>query len=258
MAEVHHQKFGWKPDVPDFRDYDYKSMRMKLEAPSKLPKLIDLRSNLSEVYDQGELGSCTGNAIAAALEFDRNKQKLERFTPSRLFIYYNERVREGTVNEDAGAFIRTGIKSVANDGYCHETSWPYLIDKFKEKPVQQAYNEAKKFKAVSYFRIQTGNLIQMKSCLAAGFPFVLGIALYESFYQADENNGVVSMPSSNLDNMLGGHCILCVGYNDATRKFIIRNSWGPNCGDKGHYYLPYEYLTNPNLADDMWTIRSVI
>ncbi len=87
------------------------------------------------VYNQGQLGSCTANAIAGAIQFDRMKQKLAPdFTPSRLFIYYNERVIEHSVASDSGAQIRDGIKSVARQGDCPETEWPYVIAKFKTKP----------------------------------------------------------------------------------------------------------------------------
>src|SRR5207237_1251822 len=66
------------------------------------------------VYDQGCLGSCTGNGIAGALQYGQGGQRqADVFKPSRLFIYYNERTIEGTVDEDAGAMLRDGIKTVA-------------------------------------------------------------------------------------------------------------------------------------------------
>ena len=90
------------------------------------PPVADLRSKCPKVYDQGQLGSCTGNAIAAAIEFDLAKQRVKKvFTPSRLFIYYNERVIEHTVGQDSGAQIRDGIKSVNKLGAPPETLWPY-------------------------------------------------------------------------------------------------------------------------------------
>ena len=144
------QGYGWKPDLPDQRDHSYAAPFHVLTA---LPPKIDLRpQSPSEVYSQGELGSCTANAIAAAIEFDLLKQKQPDFIPSRLFIYYNERDIEGTVDEDSGAMIRDGIKSVANQGVCPESEWEYNIEKFTEKPQQKCYDDALKTRAEIIFK----------------------------------------------------------------------------------------------------------
>lgn len=256
MSTQHHNKFGWKPGLPDHRDWKYSHSRMALEAPPKFPSKVDLRSMFGPCYDQGDLGSCTGNGIAAVLEFDRKKQKLKDFIPSRLFIYYNERVIEGTINQDSGAEIKNGIKSVAQTGYCEETIWPYNISEFTVKPPKQAYDEAVRMKALNYYSIDNSQINQLKSCLAAGYPIVFGATVYESLYSADNNHGIVSMPHPS-EQPLGGHCIVIVGYDDSKKLFIIRNSWGTNCGDKGYYYFPYNYITSKDLCDDFWTIRSI-
>ena len=245
--------YGWVPDLPDKRDF-YLSARYTKGA---LPKSVDLSDNApSKVYDQGNLGSCTGNAIAAAIEFDLKKQGLEVFTPSRLFIYYNERVIEGSVGEDAGAMIRDGIKSVRSLGAPPESIWPYSVGKFADKPGKDAYKEAKLHQALSYMRVKQTES-QMKSCLASGLPFTLGFAVYDSF-ESDEvaRTGTVNMPASN-EALLGGHAVLCIGYDDATQRFLIRNSWGPSWGNNGNFTLPYEYLLNADLADDFWAIKVV-
>lgn len=109
-----HGGYGWVRDMPDARDFLYAAPLIRF--PQGLPAAVDLRSECPPVYDQGQLGSCTGNGIAGAIEFDQHKQGTEEFTPSRLFIYYNERVIEGTVNQDSGAQIRDGIKAVATLG----------------------------------------------------------------------------------------------------------------------------------------------
>src|ERR1700758_3752510 len=125
-------RYGWIPDLPDQRDYVYAAPPRVVRA---LPTKVDMRPQCPPVYDQGQLGSCTGNAIAGAIEFDQMKQKLSQvFIPSRLFIYYNERVIEGTVDSDSGAMIRDGIKSVSKEGACPEDMWPYDIGKFRDKP----------------------------------------------------------------------------------------------------------------------------
>jgi C1A family cysteine protease len=140
--------YGWLRDLPDQRDHLYAAPVVALAA---LPTSVDLRSHCPPVYDQGQLGSCTGNGIAAALQFERMKQELTpNFIPSRLFIYYNERVIEHTVNSDSGAAIRDGIKSVSKQGDCPETEWPYDIAKFTQKPPSQCYHDALKYKAVQY------------------------------------------------------------------------------------------------------------
>src|SRR5215470_2102915 len=170
------KQYGWVPDLPDARDYMYAAPQRVLTA---LPAKADLRPQCPPVVDQGALGSCTANAIANAHLFDQRKQKAtQSFLPSRLFIYYNERVMEGTVSSDSGAMIRDGIKSIANQGACPEKLWSYQINKFTKKPSAACYKEALKHQALSYSRV-TQNLAQMKGCLASGFPFVFGFTVYE-------------------------------------------------------------------------------
>src|ERR1700677_2610940 len=85
------QQYGWVPDLPDARDHMYAAPLML-----SLPPQWDLRDHnaFPQPSDQGELGSCTANALAGAIQFERMRQKLPSATqtPSRLFIYYNERV----------------------------------------------------------------------------------------------------------------------------------------------------------------------
>jgi C1A family cysteine protease len=246
--------YGWMPDVPDQRDFLYAA---PLENLASLPASADLRSECpKEVYDQGQLGSCTANAIAGALEFEQMKQGLQAFTPSRLFIYYNERVIERTVNTDSGAQIRDGIKSVGTIGAPPETDWPYVISKFAQQPPQKAVKDARFGKALQYLRVPHV-LNQMKGCLASGYPFVYGFTVYESFEsQQVEQTGEAPLPAAS-EKVLGGHAVVAVGYDDASQRFISRNSWGPGWGMAGYFTIPYAYLTDGNLADDFWTIRLV-
>ncbi len=245
--------YGWVPDLPDQRDHLYAA---PVETLVALPPSTDLRAQCPAVYDQGQLGSCTANAIAGAIEFDRMKQKLSDFVPSRLFIYYNERVIEGTVGSDSGAQIRDGIKSVNKQGVCPETDWPYNITKFTQKPPAKAYRDAKLDRAIAYQRlVQT--MMQMKGCLASGYPFVFGFAVYESFESRRvAQTGHAPMPGPG-EKQLGGHAVAAVGYDDGPQTFLIRNSWGDGWGMAGYFTLPYAYLAQPSLASDFWTIRLV-
>lgn len=248
------KRFGWTPDIPDARDFLYSAPEAVL---TKLPKKVDLRGpKMPKVYDQGELGSCTANAIGAAFEFSQIKQGEKDFMPSRLFIYYNERAMEGTIDTDAGAMIRDGMKSVSKLGVCTEDTWPYDIPKFTQKPPGKAYTEAKKHQALVYRRV-LGQLHQMQGCLAQGYPFVFGFSVYESFMSPEvAKTGEVPLPPRG-EQLIGGHAVLAVGYDDAIQSFIVRNSWGPKWGLKGYCLMPYGYLADSQLARDFWAVYTV-
>ena len=258
-------RYGWKPDLPDHRDFYY---AVPPPTAAALPAKVDLRPQCPPVYDQGQIGSCTANSIAGAIEFEQIKQKLPEFTPSRLFIYYNERVMEGSSPAvDSGAQIRDGIKSVASQGVCKETSWPYSdVNKspnpcascpYAKKPSAACYKEALQHKVTLYQRLNNGIASQLKGCLASGYPFVFGFTVYESFEsQQVAQTGIMPMPGAS-EKTVGGHAVCCVGYDDSTQYFIVRNSWGTGWGLKGYFMMPYAYMTNTSLADDFWTIRMV-
>ncbi len=242
--------YGWTRDLPDQRDFLYSAVKPISVA---LPSQVDLRSGCSPVEDQGQLGSCTANAIVGALEFLELKDKLPYTDLSRLFIYYNERVIEHTVQSDSGAQSRDGIKSVAKQGVCSEAKWPYVISKFAVKPPAACYKEALQHLIVEYHRLTTVD--DMRACLAEGYPFVFGFTVYESFESAQvAKTGTVNMPRKN-ERVLGGHAVLAVGYNDQQKRFSVRNSWGTGWGKQGYFTMPYAYLADPNLASDFWVVH---
>jgi C1A family cysteine protease len=163
---------------------------------------------------------------------------------------------EGTVSQDGGAQIRDGIKSVATLGAPPEADWPYNIKEFAQRPPAAAYTDALEDLVSSYARVAQF-LPQMQGCLAEGYPFVFGFTVYQSFEDPTvAETGIVPMPASG-ESMMGGHCVVAVGYSDITRLFTVRNSWGADCGKNGYCFMPYEYLLSPQLANDFWTIRAV-
>src|SRR5438876_11929798 len=130
--------YGWLPDLPDHRDFFYSAIAPKLVT---LPRKLDMRSKCSPVEDQGQLGSCTANALVGALEFLELKHGAQLVDLSRLFVYYNERVIEHSTKHDAGAMLRDGIKSLAGQGVCPESIWPYAIRKFAVRPPAACYTQ---------------------------------------------------------------------------------------------------------------------
>ena len=214
---------------------------------AKLPKKVDLRNSFPKPQDQGNLGSCTANALCNLYAFNK------KIIGSRLFLYYNERVIENNVNLDVGAYIHDGVTSLKTTGVCLETQWPYIINKFNVKPNQACYTSAKKNK-ISSSKNLPNDLNTLKTALANNRPFAVAIAIYSSF-ESDSvaKTGYVPMPLPG-DALLGGHAVACCGFDDNKQVWIMMNSWGTQWGDKGFFYLPYNYLLNPNLTSDMWYI----
>lgn len=242
---------GWRRDLPDQRDYAY--VRPK---GLRIPSSIDLSKYCPPIFDQGQLGSCTANAICAALAFDEIKQGMRPTVRSRLFVYYNERAMEGTVASDAGAEIRDGIKSVAKQGACPESLWPYRVSKFARKPNATCYRRAQRFEALTYERVPQTEA-DLKSIHASERVFVFGFTVYESFESGKvAQTGIVPMPGKN-ERVIGGHAVYSDGFDDATGEFDCPNSWSPSWGQHGRFKIPYEYVLDPNLAADFWVISTV-
>lgn len=241
-------KYGWKPDLPDQKD-------IWATFPEKVfvKDVVDLRSDMPEVYDQGHLGSCTANALCGAFVFDIKKQKLDLFNPSRLFLYFNERVIENSIEYDSGASLRDGIKVLDTIGVCKEEYCPYDIQSFKYKPTDQAYEDASLNKVVKYRRIRP-IIDDFKRSISLGFPVVFGFSVYESFETPDvERTGIMPMPKQG-EKILGGHAVVACGYDD--KYLLVRNSWGSDWGQTGYFWMPYKFV-NPRNCSDSWLIEKI-
>lgn len=247
------QRYGWVRDIPDRRDA---ARRYAAPAPadlSALPAEVDHEPLLPAPYDQAVLGSCVGNAVAGLIQGLYIREGTPDFTPSRLFIYYNARLAEGTAGSDSGCQIRDAIASVASAGAPPEDAWPYDPSAFARRPTAAAYAAATPHRLADYQRLEGIDLAQLLVCLASGWDFVFGFSVYESFESPQvAASGQLEMPSPG-ESLLGGHAVLCCGYDLKARRFKVRNSWGARWGMKGYFSIPMDYVTDPNLADDFWT-----
>lgn len=241
----------------DVRD-DYPALKFKLPNHQVAAvTCVDLRPLMPPVYDQGQLGSCSANAIGAAYEFDQIKQKeASPFVPSRLCIYYYERKAQGTIKQDSGAQLAIGVQVVSVTGVIPETEWPYDISKFTVKPPSKCMKDAKYHTCTTHYKVAQ-SLGQFKQALISGFPIVIGFSVYSGFESAEvAKSGIVELPAAN-EQALGGHAVLVVGFDDASSRFIVRNSWGDGWGQKGYFTIPYNYILDANLASDFWVLGSV-
>lgn len=212
-------------------------------------KIIDLRENFSDVYDQGKIGSCTANALCSIFEYDNT----DGFKGSRLFLYYNERIFINETDKDDGAFIEDGISALKIYGLCNESEWAYKLENVLIKPSDKSYENAKNNFVIEAINIDN-NLDIIKEWLNKNEPIAVGISIYSNFMSSTTSKtGMVSMPIKT-DKFIGGHAVIICGYDDYQQLFILRNSWGNYWGDKGYFYLPYEYVLNTNLCNNMWII----
>jgi len=213
-----------------------------------IPKTVDLRSKFPAVFDQGPLGSCSSQAFCALVSYD-----ISNFIGSRLFLYYNERSLENDIPDDCGAMLVDGVNALRSYGICLESQWGYYISKFAVRPPVQCYKEAKKHLATKYAMLPN-DVNTLKTSLASGIPFVIGIAVFDSFESEQVSlNGMVPMPGEG-EELLGGHAVCVVGYADSLNCFLVRNSWGKDWAIGGYFWLPYSYVASTDLCSEIWCV----
>ncbi len=246
----HFKLGGYRPEKQNSKDKKYSASRDR-----QLPPKVDLRSYMTPVENQGNSNSCTANAMAGAYEYLTNRILGQSADVSRLFIYYNARELDGDCSQDQGTYLKSCVKVLRKHGACSENTWSFNLDQILEQPPKKAYKEAANFRVEDAARVEI-DLYTMQSCLAEGYPFAFGLQLFSSFQQAG-STGLVPMPDPDNEKHDGGHAMLCVGYSDVDQVFIVRNSWGADWGEQGYCYIPYDYMTKPDLIHDCWTIRQV-
>jgi C1A family cysteine protease len=243
------RRYGFKPSAPDLRDFGVSAL--KLTNPFALPASIDLESWCGPVFDQGDEGSCTANAGCGNFEFllKRYNGRSEIF--SRAFLYYKERERDGTLDEgDCGSFGRTACIVMRKDGVCLEADMPYRPGKFADAPSTEAALAASKNRAGAYHALHS--VFDMKSCLASQYPFLIGFTVYESFESDWKVPGVMPLPDTGSELVLGGHEVLVIGYDDHRKAFKTRNSWGKDWALDGNFWFPYKAIADPEILSEAW------
>jgi len=249
-------KFGWIPDKPDFRDFGavgHTTTAPLLRAGYR-PERVDLRETgfFSPIEDQGQLGSCTAQAVVGIVEYLERKTHGNYIDHSRLFLYRASRklyfkAQGEVLVGDTGCEIRTTIKALAAFGCPPEWIWPYDIARYDDEPPSDAYSLAQTYKGLFYVKLET--LEHIKSFLRISLPVAFGFTCYESIDSVG-SAGIIPVPKAG-ERTVGGHAVSAIGYD--SEHIIIRNSWGTGWGDRGYGYIPNWYFEN-NQCSDFWAV----
>ena len=246
------QHYGWRRSLPDFRDFKADTTGLTVAAE------VDPRSAMPPIYNQGQLGSCTANAVAGAMQYDLmldgDPATLHR--PSRLFLYYMERMIEGSLGQgDTGAEGHDGFKALAKYGWVPEREWRYDIGRFQIDPPAPLWTEAATRVLTKQYVTVSQDQASMQSVLSNSQTIAMGFTVYESFESNQvAETGIVPMPGRN-ESTVGGHEVLIIGYlTDQPDYALCRNSWGTDWGMNGYFLMPWEYVLNADLASDFRTI----
>jgi len=245
--------YGWKkgPALPT--PFRYKAPHRLLALPEK----IDLEPQCPAIYDQADLGSCTAQAAAALAQFIMKKAGLPDWFPSRLALYWWNRLQEGNLEKDSGASLHSATNSLVRFGVPHESLWQYDVQNFKTKPIKPVWSDGYWHSIRQGLAVEQ-DLHSIKSCLAEGYPIIFGFAVFESFEAPSVvETGIMPLPTV-VEKLKGGHAVMAVGYDDTTRMVKVRNSWGAKWGQNGYFWMPYSYITHPGLCADFWTARGYI
>jgi C1A family cysteine protease len=208
----------------------------KLDGP--LPDSVDLRQYALAPRDQGQEGCCTGFAMAAFREilWTLKTGSMIAGYLSPAYLYQSARTIEGTFPQDSGATTGDEATGIATKGVCPESFMPYSGDP-SEAANPACDVAAQTFKVGNFQTVDFSNADGMKAILAVKQPIVFAFEVYQSFENPGAN-GLLTMPDPS-ESMLGGHGVLCVGYNSL--GWIVRNSWGTSWADGGYCYMPYGY-----------------
>lgn len=248
--------YGWTRSSPDIRDELYKFIPQRKTLLS-LSDTKDLTPQMGPTLDQGNLGSCGPNSEASMIMLCQAVQGMLVDCPSRLFSYYATRLLMGTVAQDSGVDNRTMMKALNQYGFAPERSWAYQVEHFTTKPDQSVFDAAASNKVTAYRSVDQ-NLDTMLACIDEGHPVLFGFTVYSSFESnAVTQTGMVPMPK-RTEQVLGGHDVVLCGFDMRKRLAKFKNSWnGWGENGSGYGWLPFAYLTNPNLSSDFWMVDSI-
>jgi hypothetical protein len=217
------------------------------------PESVDLSANFPVPGDQGRQGSCVAWATGYALKSYQEGVEMNWSlnTPSHLFspAYIYNQVNGG---QDNGSQIYDALDLIIGQGAATLDLMPYTDQNFTNQPSAAAKTAAAKFKGVKRYTISS--LSDLKGALAQRKPVVLGIEVFDQFYQLKGPNSVYNSKAGSNTGQHGRHAVTAVGYDNAKFGGAVKviNSWSTGWGDNGFFWMPYSFF--PEVTFQMWVL----
>lgn len=254
------RRYGY---IPDDHAKDKQDQVCKIAFARATAFPDEFRDNMQfmpPVWDQGQVGRCTGESHTAQIMGLRNKLGFDDLNSQEQlsvdFAYFNARRLEGSQGEDAGAQIRDMQSGTLKYGICTDLLHPTNDSSVLLAPSDASYQDGLLRQNIKAMRVPQSEL-GFKSVLYQGYTINLGFTVYSSFESdAVAKTGIMPIPNSFTEQVLGGHAVLVIGWCllQGHLYLIVRNSWSDKWGDKGYFYMPIAFALNPRFVNDIWTV----
>lgn len=237
-----------RPDPPDFRDKVYQSSLQEIKSyliPELDPPTTTGEvsySNGVAVRNQGSEGSCTGQALAAVIDFQNKKRKLDGAdvpnNVSARMLYEEARGYDEYPDDDLpGSSIRGAIKAFYHRGVCDTALAPYFPGDLDWELNVDISKDARRVTLGAYYRLRH-ILNDYHSALNAVQAIFCSAMLHDGWSEENvrANNGKIVRPNDNSYPPRGAHAFTIIGYD--ADGFLVLNSWGERWGNIKRGDLP--------------------
>ncbi|MGC3995052.1 MAG: C1 family peptidase [Propionicimonas sp.] len=214
---------------------------------------VDGASYISAVRDQAGCGSCVAFGTTAVLESMVRiaaKEPALHVDLSEAYAFFCLGPKHGAGACPDGGWWPDDALTAMKSGITDEANFPYT-------DADQACGRGSDWrtrltKYSSWTRKTT--LTSMKRYLATVGPMTACFTIYEDFYYF-YTGGVYSYHKKTAGDVVGGHCVQIVGYDDAQHCWIAKNSWGTGWGEDGYFRIHYG---SAGIDAEMWGIDGTV